>query len=161
MGSTNSLEMLELLDATLETYGADASRWPEASRGKLQLLINNNADALLRFKEAQALDRVLGFAPVVTPEQHGSLVDRIVLAAERQPRVVVASDVRRQRADTLWKRNPWAVGALAASLLIGLFAGQQPEVTSLADAALGGDATTSQQIAQGLDVDTLWDEDVL
>ncbi|MGB4866814.1 MAG: hypothetical protein WBP38_13050, partial [Hyphomicrobium sp.] len=63
-----------------------------------------------------------------------------------------------------WRNQALTAGALAASLLLGILAGQNTTVVTLAEAVLTGSDTTdtsTQQVAQSDDIDILWDEDLL
>lgn len=73
----------------IEAFGADKSRWPkQADDASLR------TPAMARaMREAAALDKLLAMAAPKTPSADSILVDRIVAAAERTPRVVAPNTV--------------------------------------------------------------------
>lgn len=159
--SRDQVQMFDLLDEALDTFGGDVSRWPDGVREKLQPLIDSEAEARRRLAEARSFDTLLGHAPVISAARQSTLVNEIVAKAQRQPRMVAATDAPPpRRVETPWRQNSWAAGALAASLMLGLLAGQVPYVNSLSEMVFADDASP-QQVAQSLDVDSLWDEDLL
>ncbi|MEQ1669429.1 MAG: hypothetical protein ABL893_01085 [Hyphomicrobium sp.] len=158
-------ETLELLGATLDTYGADASRWPPRVQARLTAFAASNGAAKRLVAEAQALDKVLGFAPKLSDARQADLVERIVARASHQPRMVAdrAAPAVRPRFGSA-RANAASVAALAASLVLGIFAGQNTTVGSLANAMIEGTVTNSaaaQQVAQSDGADSLLDEDLL
>lgn len=165
-------QTFDLLDRTLETFGADANRWPAGVKIKLSPFIDGNADARRRVAEAAALDKVLGFAPKISDARHAALTDQIVAKALRQPRAVSASGSvtpsagqhKLQPRFKAWRENYLTAGALAASLMLGILAGQNATVVTLTEAMLtGSDATdvSAQQVAKSDELDTYYDEDLL
>lgn len=158
-------QTFDLLDRTLETFGADASRWPAGVKTKLTPLIDGSADARRRIAEAIALDKVLSFAPKVSDARHAALVDQIVAKAQRQPRAASTSSApyRAPPRVKTWRENYLTVGALAASLMLGILSGQNATVVTLSEAMLSGDAAdaANQKIAQTDELDTYYDEDLL
>jgi hypothetical protein len=138
---------LDKLEATLDTYGADRTRWPAPLRHALSGLIAGNAEAQELLKKAEIFDRLLDKAPQYDAARAGRLADRIVAAAERQPRLMTTD--RREAT------------ALAASLVLGVIAGQSKIFNEL----LVGDGARatgiSQQLAQTDDADSFLDEDLL
>lgn len=168
-------EMIDLLDATLDTFGADVSRWPETVRSPLVDFVAADAVAKARMAEARALDRVLALAPGLDESRQRVLAEQIAGKAQRQPRMVAGAQAdaspphaparsgfqRLPLRRSPLQRNSWVAGTLAASLMLGVLAGRLPIVDSVADTMLGDDVQTQQVVAQGLDVDSLWDEDLL
>lgn len=165
-------QALELLDRTLETFGADSARWPVGVKTKLTPLINGNADARRKIAEAQALDKVLAFAPTISAARQSELAGQIVAKALRQPRAVSGSEQPARSAAPAsqpsrfrtWRQNSIVGGALAASLMIGILSGQNTTVGSLSEAMIAGvDATdtSAQQVAQSDELVTFYDEDLL
>lgn len=160
---------LDKLEATLDTYGADRTRWPAPLRLSLSGLIAGNSDAQKMLKDAEAFDRLLDVAPQYDATRLDKLSDRIAAAAERQPRLVtshVPSITPRPSVwSTLRRHHGIAATALAASLVLGVFAGQLNMFNSTADVLLGVDgastASSARQIAQTDDADSLLDEDLL
>jgi hypothetical protein len=157
---------LDKLEAALDTYGADRTRWPAPLRLALSGFIAGNPDALKMLKNAEAFDRLLDRAPQYDPARLAKLSDRITAAVERQPRVV-SSRASGQR--SLWpsvrRHNGVAAAALAASLVLGVFAGQTNMFNSTADVLLGHEGGSSskitRQLAQTDDADSFLDEDLL
>src|SRR4051794_8329280 len=74
---------LAALERAIEAFGADAARWPAASRDSLMKLVSEDPAASARLTEARALDRLLDLAP--RPAQGLALADRIVAAALTSP----------------------------------------------------------------------------
>ena len=160
--SANMAQILGLLERTLEAYGGDPSRWPASTRVQLQAFISSNRIAQSKLAEAQSLDRVLGFAPDLSARQNTELAQRIVHAAERQPRAVGSQTLPARRPTPPFGSRGIAAAALAASLVLGILTGQSTVIGSLADALVTGDtASLSQQLALGDDGETLLDEDLL
>ncbi|MBR2536209.1 MAG: hypothetical protein IKE66_09085 [Hyphomicrobium sp.] len=165
-------QALDLLDRTLEAFGADTARWPAGVKAKLMGLIASNADARSKIAEAAALDKVLAFAPTISAARQSELADQIVAKALRSPRAVSVSDQparssvpssvpSRIRA---WRQNAIVGGALAASLMIGILSGQNTTVGTFSEAMISGvDATdtSAQQVAQGDELVTFYEEDLL
>lgn len=154
----------ELLDQTLEAFGADASRWPEGVRDRLMAFTASDSAAQKRLAAARALDRVLSFAPRLSDAQNAALASRIVDRAVRQPRAVTATDPAPPLRRWLGRSNGVAAAAMAASLMIGVLANQNTTFSTFADAIVGGtdaSAGNSQQVALGDEGDTLLDEDLL
>lgn len=162
----------------IEAFGADKARWkiPATSAA---LKDTTTATAL---REAEALDRLLAMAaPKKTVASDALLIDRIVAAAEKTPRVVVgksqtatnvpqavASSVERSNVVTFERRTAFGrvfgsdlrrgFAVLAASLVLGLSIGQ----SGLMDRAVVGIeeitgvaiAPVSQEISRALTLDT-------
>ncbi len=131
-------DLLLALERTLDTYGADQTRWPDGDRVRFEALIEEDARARQLMAEAAALDCVLDLAHPAVSENHDALADRIVAAAARTPRVgegdapenvhILNPALRRVRtsersAGRPAKRDWAAMALLAASLLMGVFAG--------------------------------------
>lgn len=165
-------QALELLDRTLEAFGADTARWPAGVKTKLMGFIASNADARSKIAEAAALDKVLAFAPTISAARQSELADQIVAKALRSPRAVSVSDKpERSSAPSsvpsrfrAWRQNAIVGGALAASLMIGILSGQNTTVGSFSEAVISGvDATdtSAQQVAQSDELVTFYEEDLL
>jgi hypothetical protein len=157
---------LDRLEAALDTYGADRTRWPAPLRHALSGLIAGNGEAQKLLAEAELFDRLLDQAPQYDPARIGKLRERIAAAAERQPRLVATTQTDANAARPVLRRRQGIVAtALAASLVLGLFAGQTSVINSTADLILGNDnaasATSMRQIARTDDADSLLDEDLL
>ncbi len=128
---------LAAFEAHLEVHGARAERWPEAARERFEPLLERNARARELLAEARALEKLLDRAPLPNTERMEALADRIVAmaAAEKasQPSAgnVVDLAARRQARTMPTPRSRWQVAsALAASLLVGIYLGASPPVTS-------------------------------
>lgn len=165
-------QALELLDRTLDVFGADTARWPVGVKAKLTPLINSSADARSRIAEAAALDSVLSFAPTLSVARQSELADQIVAKALRQPRAISASEqparhyapVAAPSRFRAWRENSIVAGALAASLMLGVLSGQNTTFGTLSEAMLtSGTATdtSAQQVAQTDDLETFFEEDLL
>lgn len=160
---------LDKLEAALDTYGADRTRWPAPLRLSLSGLIAGNSDAQKMLKDAEAFDRLLDVAPQYDVARLDKLSDRIAAAAERQPRLVTSHGTSITQRSSVWstlrRHHGVAATALAASLVLGVFAGQLNMFNSTADVLLGADgastASAARQIAQTDDTDSLLDEDLL
>ncbi len=160
---------LDKLEAALDTYGADRTRWPAPLRLTLSGLIAGNLDAQKMLKDAQAFDRLLDSAPQYDAGRLDVLSNRIAAAAERQPRLAVSHARATSGGSSVWtslrRHHGVAATALAASLVLGIFAGQLNMFNSTADVLLGDDgvssSTVNRQLAQTDDADGLLDEDLL
>ncbi|MFN0218091.1 MAG: hypothetical protein ACKVP4_04655 [Hyphomicrobium sp.] len=156
------------LEAALDAYGADRSRWPAPVRLGLSAFIAASEAAQLKVREAEAFDRLLDAAPSLSAERIDALAARIGALAERQPRVAHQSDVqvgqRSQPAGFGRRDRGWAAAALAASLALGVFASQMPGIDQASSALIAGvsnDDGSSQQLALTDDGEGLTDEDLL
>ena len=151
---------LDKLEATLDTYGADRTRWPAPLRHALSGLIAGNAEAQELLKQAEAFDRLLDKAPQYDAARLGKLTERIVAAAERQPRLVAQQRVATGHL-ALRHRHGLAATALAASLVLGVLAGQSNAFNVLLGGGGSRVANISQQLAQTDEADSFLDEDLL
>ncbi len=167
-------QTFDVLHRTLETFGADQRRWPVDVRPQLESLLAESRVARARVAEAAALDRVLDFAPRLSDERLAQLTERIGTQVPRQPRIAATSasgsieGSRARRPETAawltrnWHAHSLSAAALAASLVLGVVAGQTATVASLTNAMVNSvDASGGQQVAQGDDGDSLLDEDLL
>jgi hypothetical protein len=161
---------LDKLEATLDTYGADRTRWPAPLRLALSSLVAGNVDAQKMLRDAEAFDRLLDSAPQYDVTRLDKLSDRITAAVEGQPRLVSSNPASSAKSgDARWparlRRHHGIVAtALAASLVLGVFAGQIRVLNSTADVLLGGDnasAVSSRQLALSDDTDSFLEEDML
>lgn len=132
------------LQGILDVYGADASRWPQAQRARLAPLMATDASARAAINEAAALDTLLDSAPRVGVDRERALAARIMAAADAVGIDQAAPtrnvlDFQRRRvlpAATGWRAlaNPAASALLAASLMLGIFAGFSGQFTPAVDA---------------------------
>jgi hypothetical protein len=161
---------LDKLEAALDTYGADRTRWPAPLRLSLSGLIAANPDAQKMLQDAVAFDRLLDSAPQYDMARLDGLSNRIAAAVEHQPRIVSRNaSAPSTKFKSGWlplrRYNGFAATALAASLMLGVFAGQLNMFNSAADVLLsGGDLGTqvsAKQMAQTDDAEGLMDEDLL
>lgn len=159
---------IELLEHVLDVYGADRTRWPARVRLELTQLEQVSPQARRMIADAVAFERLLSHAPVLPQARIAALSGRISAEAARTPRMVATAPAvtlrppaqRRLR----WPLQASSAAALAASLFIGILAGQSqtlaPTVTELASAVGLETVADTQQIAQtdeavGLDEDLL------
>ena len=77
---------LDKLEAALDTYGGDRTRWPAPLRLALSGLIAGNPEAQGMLKDAEAFDRLLDRSPQYDVARLAKLKDRIAAAAAHQPR---------------------------------------------------------------------------
>lgn len=119
----------------LEVYGADRTRWPLAERAAAAACLASNQGARRLLAEAEVLDAVLLTTEEPSNSELGVLADRIVSAARNAPRLATQSG---RSVGALTVRKPAApaprpisgrdwvrvTALLAASLVIGVFAGQ-------------------------------------
>ncbi len=160
---------LALLETTLETYGADRTRWPAEVRRELTGIIGVSVEAQRQMMEAAALDRLLDMAPSLPDARRQALADRIVSAAKTTPRMAGPAASRRPVSASIagnGRRENWKAGmALAASLVLGLYAGSHqsvmPALQEIASAAgFAGDVSPGQ--TDGSDDNEIYsNEDVL
>lgn len=160
---------LDKLEAALDAYGADRTRWPAPLRLALSGLLAGNSEAQRMLRDAEAFDRLLDQAPQYDQSRLDGLSQRIMATAERQPRVAasgpgIAAPAAGPATAPVWQRrhHGFAATALAASLVLGVFAGQFNILNSSAEVLLGGNGNASAtRIAQSDDTDVLLDEDLL
>jgi hypothetical protein len=150
---------LDRLETALDTYGADRTRWPAPLRHELSALIADSGEARKLLRDAELFDQLLDHAPQYDASRLDGLKKRITTAAEHQPRLV---SKRSQAApmSALRRNHGWVATALAASLVLGVLAGQSNVVNSF----LGSNASSAsagRQLAQGDDADALLYEDML
>jgi hypothetical protein len=182
LGNTMTLPEFERL---LEIYGSDRTRWPVEARASAGQLTARDPTACRLLLEAEALDRILERAPLPSLASEAALAERIVVAAQRSPRMVPTGEAIAsphaeagtravpQRASMssvvrLADRRRWlshspagrAAGLLAACLMVGIFLGAaavpQPVIPALEE-------FTGIMIGNGNSMQTLdpFDEDLL
>jgi hypothetical protein len=89
MTNTNTTIMtLAEFERLLDVYGGDRTRWPADARAAAAQLVARDVKAQDLLAEAEALDRLLGRAPLPSLAKEAELADRIVAAAQRTPRLV-------------------------------------------------------------------------
>lgn len=136
---------LEELRGVLDAYGADPARWPQSAREQLVSLTTQSTEAARLLEEARALDQVLGFAPVAGERDVRSasagLLARLAAMEESSgassvstgnpslgagEATIVAFPAGKPAPRKASRAISWREPAiLAASLLIGVFAGGQ------------------------------------
>lgn len=141
---------LALLDDVLDAYGADRTRWPAVARREISALLAQSAEARSRQEAAAAFDRLLDTAPSPDADRMAVLADRIMDRARTTPRVVATTPASRLGGTLpVLRRHAGGIAALAASLMLGVFAGQSasmaPTVSELVE--LAGIETAGNQIA--------------
>jgi hypothetical protein len=155
------------LEAVIERFGSDRTRWPAPERLGFATLLSESPEARKRLREAEALDRLLDLVPAPAVET-SALADRIMAKALAER---ASSGQRSKRpaprgagagsGAAASNRMQWpAVAALAASLLVGAFSGLSGALDSsvgtlVADASY---ATSDSEIDPGqiaLDSDSL------
>ena len=145
MSTSQPLATLQDLLALLEIYGADRSRWPADVRVRLSPLIASDARAQQAVNEAAALDALLDLAPQISAQSERALAARIVTAALGQQATAARPNVRNWhggRRANLGKpqfavpgsfRRQVGGALLAASLVLGIFAGVTGQASSTFD----------------------------
>jgi hypothetical protein len=181
MSNTSNTMTIAEFERLLDVYGSDRTRWPVEARASAGHLVARDRAARRLLAETEALDRALERAPLPTLAQEAAMAERIVSAARRTPRIVAVARVEAARpaaaaADNVVqlqasrRRPQWlttrtafggAVGALAASLALGVFLGLSnlsqgvlPAVEQMTGLPLGANGAVVAQI-------DLLDEDLL
>jgi len=133
-------ELIEQLETALDAFGANPARWPVDRRARLSAFVESDEDALRRFRDAKAFERLIGQAPqgasstdlenrivnaaLVLPQQRGDERSKIVsfASAVRQDKPIVRGQSEGGR------RPVWGAAMLAASLMIGVYIGVSGDV---------------------------------
>lgn len=131
----------------LETFGSDRTRWPAPVRRDFAGLLATSAEAQAQLREAEALDRLLDFAPPPHIDT-GALASRILAAAAAES-VAPAAPQAAPRARSIFERSSnkganatrnteqWPAAALlAASLVLGAIFGFSGTFDRQADTAV-------------------------
>ncbi len=133
-------QRLQELNRLLEIYGADRSRWPAADRMRMSSVIAIDPRAKAALAEAAALDRLLDMAPLVSIDRERALAQAILAAAAansspaQTSNVVALPAARKPAVPFLRGQARHAAGALlAASLVLGIFAGTSGQLSSTVD----------------------------
>lgn len=132
-------ELLELLEQTLDAFGADMRRWPDAARLRLTGFVARDAEAKARIEAERAFEAMLDRVPVAGAGHLAQLQDRVLASVsgsgqaggDAGAKIIPWPGTRRgqdgKRAPVRVSRTPGGRGStaalLAASLLIGVFAG--------------------------------------
>ena len=178
-----SRPQIERLQMVLDVHGSDRDRWPAADRLELARLLVNDSEAQTLLSEAKAFDRLLDMAPRTSQARTQALAQRIIAAAKSEgqrtddamqlpksetlPRAAVPSHRRRPVAWTPGRSHApmRSVALLAASLLMGLFAGAlvlpADVLTGARAVAETSDEYMLQQLVMGEDSNETNEEDLL
>jgi hypothetical protein len=171
---------LDALEQLLASHGSDRTRWPAPARLRFASLIASNGAAKRMLEEAEALDRLLELAPQPSAERVAAAAARISALAARDEghgiSILRRAPRRAARAERAWSfsfgqggdgMGAIAAGLMAASLVVGAFAGSaglldraiEPYAAAAADEAdSDADAT---RLALGADETGLVEEERL
>jgi hypothetical protein len=143
--------MDRLIDV-LDTHGGDTRRWPAAAASDVAPLLAANPAARRWLAEAVALDQLLAAAPATSATAPVEFTARVMRAALSEPATVPAvaapsargsgPAVRASRSarSWAWPERGMAAGALAASVLVGIWLGGNTGIGPLIDDMLGSPA---------------------
>ena len=145
MTSKPSTQDIDRLQQLLDGHGADEARWPVSDAAIFAAAMKQTAVGRRMIAETGALDRILAMAPAGNPDRMAGLIERISsTAASIRPAgpgsaEIVTLPVKTAvpvapRVEALPRRIAvWPVfGALAASLVIGIYVGTlSPAATEL------------------------------
>lgn len=156
---------LEALRDLLERYGADRTRWPARERLRFAQVLAEDDEARRLLAQATVLDRLLELAPTVGAEREQEVGARILAMAQAQGRSIAAqpqgdSVVRLHAARPAMRLLP-AAALLAASLLVGVFAGTSGVLERLLDVAGIGRVTDVRQATLDDDLGAFLDPEEL
>ena len=121
---------IQRFEQLLQSYGANADRWPTVERDAARALVQASSDARRLFDEAVQLDGILDSA--ASPKPSAALAARIVSAARRAP-------AWRQHltniAAEIWPfgRQWQAAAILASAAILGLALGTVPLPSTVAE----------------------------
>jgi hypothetical protein len=133
MTRSNGIDDMKRLEDLIDSHGADVTRWPVEDRDTMNALLRQQPAVRALLDQATALDRVLEAAPHGQTIDMAALTARIVVAAQRataqpvgaapqsRPKLVLVPKhaVGARSIVSYWP----AMAALAASLVIGFYAG--------------------------------------
>jgi hypothetical protein len=156
---------IDALGVLLESHGADRTRWPARDRLRFAQVLAEDAEARRLLAEATALERLLELAPTPSPEREQEVSARIVAMAQGQAPSSAArpeeeSVVRLYAPRSGVKLLP-AAALLAASLLVGVFAGSSGVLERLLDVAGIGRVTDVRQATLDDDLGAFLDPEEL
>ena len=121
---------IQRFEQLLQSYGANADRWPTTERDAALALVQASSDARRLFDETVQLDGILDLA--ASPEPTAALAARIVAAAEPAPawREWLAGI-----AAEIWPfgRQWQAAAILASAAILGLALGTVPLPSTVAE----------------------------
>jgi len=155
MGPNNNARDLARLAAVLDTQGADPARWPVADSAQLGDLARSDPQGRKLLAAARALDQVLGAAPTGNSSRLDALMDRVLdefasaNTGTQQPeaRAVLAAPAIANALRPV--RLIPMLGALAAALVIGFYAGQAGLVLPALQQVAGLAADEPDAVAPG------------
>ena len=121
---------IQRFEQLLQSYGANADRWPTAERNAALALVQASPDARRLFDEAVQLDGILDLA--AAPEPSAALAARIVAAAEHAP---AWREWLTDIAAEIWPfgRQWQAAAILASAAILGLALGTVPLPSTVAE----------------------------
>lgn len=144
----DGVENLALLERTLDVFGSDPERWPEDVRRRLSGFIARDGAAQARLGAEQAFESLLRARPAGESQRLAKLADQIVekVAASLEPserrgaEIIAWPGPRGRQIDKTSpvriSRKPGGLGSaaalLAASLLVGVFAGSTDAIRPFA-----------------------------
>lgn len=120
---------LERFKVLVEAYGANPARWPAEERDVAEAFANATPEAQALLAEARALDHVLDAAATAP------------VSRDLETRVLDSFNAPKPRRALLPEWMPWPqAAALAASLVLGMFAGGAlPALIGVGDAHVSAD----------------------
>jgi hypothetical protein len=136
---------LHRLQALLDAYGSDVSRWPEGSAEGLAAFLAAHPEGTRLMTAEKQFDELLAAAPLVAEARLAGVADRTVAAAHGAQRASVEGDpmlYRNAARGPLAPRIMPAAGLLAASLVIGFYLGAANPLPAEATATIEGDLLT-------------------
>ena len=134
---------LSAFEEHLDAHGSRVERWPETARVRFEPVLQRNARARELIAEARALETLLDRAPLPGAQRTEALAHRITAMATaeaaREPATAPVIDLAaRRRTRAMAPTVRWKVAsALAASLLVGIYLGSSPSVSSTVEAVAG------------------------
>jgi hypothetical protein len=137
----------ERLVEIIEAYGASPANWPEAEREAVSDLLHRSPELRVLLSEAKSLDDVLVQLPLAE-KPSDVLIERLMAA---RPRSLPVQAERSHRRAAGWRQFwPYGslalpTGALACSMMLGLFLGTTMQ-TELAGATSAVSQADSDQL---------------
>lgn len=138
------------LESVIDRFGADASRWPADEQRDLLRFVSDNDEARSRLDEAEALDKLLAYAPAgkVSSSLKSRIMDEARLHSVDEG-VVVSFPVGAERARSSTFGRGWQMsGLLAASLMFGIYLGASGQTDNSLQVLLGSSDQTTQSASE-------------
>lgn len=170
--TSTTIMTLSEFERLLDVYGGDRTRWPVDARAAAAQLVARDRAAQRLLSESVALDRVLERAPLPSLAVEAALADRIVVAAQRSPRIISIGDpvpgserdTARVGSSTAHRRGVLPAdlrkaAVLAASLMIGVYIGLSNIPQQIVPTLTGANDTSG--VTYNLAITDPLDEDVL